>query len=73
MKEHSFYQFALRVRGRKDSKGDLAEEIFNDLSFPKHEKDFNQLSDYIEMQSDISVPMSEFDDLYEEYIEWLKF
>ena len=36
-------------------------------------KDFNQLSDYIEMQSDISVPMSEFDDLYEEYIEWLKF
>ena len=54
-------------------KGDLAEEIFNDLSFPKHEKDFNQLSDYIEMQSDISVPMSEFDDLYEEYIEWLKF
>ena len=41
--------------------------------FPKHEKDFNQLSDYIEMQSDISVPMSEFDDLYEEYIEWLKF
>ena len=34
MKEHSFYQFALTVRGRKDSKGDLAEEIFNDLSFP---------------------------------------
>ena len=38
MKEHSFYQFALTVRYRKDSKGDLAEEIFNDLSFPKHEK-----------------------------------
>ena len=48
MKEHSFYQFALTVRGRKDSKGDLAEEIFNDLSFPKHEKDFHILSDYIE-------------------------
>ncbi|MGV3097020.1 YozE family protein, partial [Staphylococcus borealis] len=56
MKEHSFYQFALTARGRKDSKGDLAEEIFNDLSFPKHEKDFNQLSDYIEMQSDITLP-----------------
>ena len=73
MKEHSFYQFALTARGRKDSKGDLAEEIFNDLSFPKYEKDFNQLSDYIEMQSDITLPMSVFDDLYEEYTEWLKF
>ncbi|MEL3712079.1 YozE family protein, partial [Staphylococcus borealis] len=40
---------------------------------PKHEKDFNQLSDYIEMHSDITLPMSVFDDLYEEYTEWLKF
>ena len=47
MKDHSFYQFALTVRGRKDDKGELAEDIFNDLSFPKHESDFNILSDYI--------------------------
>ncbi|MCJ1668201.1 YozE family protein [Staphylococcus sp. NRL 19/737] len=73
MKNHSFYQFALTVRGRKDSKGELAEKIFHDLAFPKHESDFNTLSDYIEMQSDITVPMSVFDDLYEEYTEWLKF
>ncbi|TBW83075.1 YozE family protein, partial [Staphylococcus epidermidis] len=26
-----------------------------------------------EMQSDITLPMSVFDDLYEEYTEWLKF
>ncbi|MHB7919324.1 YozE family protein [Staphylococcus hominis] len=73
MKDHSFYQFALTARGRKDDKGDLAEDIFNDLSFPKYESDFNILSDYIEMQSDITLPMSVFDDLYEEYTEWLKF
>ncbi|MCE5089677.1 YozE family protein [Staphylococcus devriesei] len=73
MKDHSFYQFALTARGRKDSKGELAEEIFNDLSFPKYESDFNELSDYIEMQSDITLPMSIFDDLYAEYQEWLKF
>lgn len=47
MKDHSFYQFALTARGRKDDKGELAEDIFNDLSFPKHESDFNVLSDYI--------------------------
>lgn len=73
MKDHSFYQFALTARGRKDSKGELAEEIFNDLSFPKYESDFNELSDYIEMQSDITLPMSIFDDLYAGYQEWLKF
>ena len=38
MKDHSFYQFVLTVRGRNDEKGRLAEEIFDDLSFPKHEK-----------------------------------
>ncbi|RIM26930.1 YozE family protein, partial [Staphylococcus cohnii] len=50
MKDHSFYQFALTARGRKDEKGELAEEIFDDLSFPRQEKDFHALSDYIEMQ-----------------------
>ncbi|GEQ05124.1 YozE family protein [Staphylococcus gallinarum] len=73
MKDHSFYQFVLTVRGRNDEKGRLAEEIFDDLSFPKHEKDFHSLSDYIETQSTFTISMSVFDDLYEEYTEWLKF
>ena len=73
MKEHSFYQFALTVRGRKDSKGDLAEEIFNDLSFQNMKKISINCLTILKCKSDISVPMSEFDDLYEEYIEWLKF
>lgn len=73
MKNHSFYQFILTVRGQKDAKGDLAEEIFDDLSFPKHEKDFHQLSDYVETHGNFTVSMAVFDDLYEEYQEWLKF
>ena len=73
MKDHSFYQFALTARGRKDEKGELAEEIFDDLSFPRQEKDFRILSDYIEMQGNYTVSMSVFDSLYEEYTEWLKF
>ena len=48
MKNYSFYQFAMTVRGRKDDKGRLAEQIFEDLAFPRHENDFNTLSDYIE-------------------------
>jgi uncharacterized protein YozE (UPF0346 family) len=73
MKNYSFYQFALTVRGRKNDKGELAEQIFDDLSFPKHEKDFNVLSEYIETHDDFTVSMSVFDDLYEEYLEWLQF
>lgn len=73
MKDYSFYHFALTARGRKDDKGKLAEQIFNDLSFPKYENDFNKLSEYIETQSEFTIPMYVFDDLYEEYSEWLKF
>ena len=40
----------MTVRGRKDDKGKLAEQIFDDLAFPKHEDDFNTLSEYIETQ-----------------------
>ncbi len=73
MKNYSFYQFVMTVRGRHEDKGRLAEEIFDDLAFPKHDDDFNILSDYIETHGDFTLPMSVFDDLYEEYTEWLKF
>lgn len=48
VKNYSFYQFIMTVRGRKDDKGVFAEQIFEDLAFPKHEDDFNTLSEYIE-------------------------
>lgn len=73
MKDYSFYQFALTVRGRPDEKGRLAEQIFDDLAFPKQESDFHTLSDYIETEASISTPMYVFDDLFDEYQEWLKF
>ncbi|MCT1925829.1 YozE family protein [Staphylococcus pasteuri] len=73
MKNYSFYQFAMTVRGRKDDKGKLAEQIFEDLAFPRHENYFNELSEYIETHGDFTLSMSVFDDLYEEYTEWLKF
>ena len=33
VKNYSFYQFVMTVRGRKDDKGKLAEQIFDDLAF----------------------------------------
>ncbi|EKU47496.1 YozE family protein [Staphylococcus massiliensis] len=73
MKDYSFYQFIMAVRNRPNEEGRFAEMVYNDLSFPKQESDFNVLSDYIETSSDITLSMSVFDDLYEEYQEWLKF
>ncbi|MDU2128710.1 MAG: YozE family protein [Staphylococcus epidermidis] len=63
VKNYSFYQFIMTVRGRKDDKGVFAEQIFEDLAFPKHEDDFNTLSEYIETHSEFTLPMSVFDDL----------
>lgn len=73
MKDASFYQFALTVRGRRDDKGAFAEMIFQDLDFPKYESDFDQLSDYIETEGNYTLPLSVFDALFEEYQEWLQF
>ncbi|QLK86181.1 YozE family protein [Staphylococcus sp. 17KM0847] len=73
MKDTSFYQFALTVRGRRDDTGALAEMIFQDLDFPKHETQFDVLSEYIETEGNYTLSMSVFDTLYEEYQEWRQF
>lgn len=61
------------VCGWYDDKGCLVEEIFDDLVFLKYDDDFNILFDYIEIYGDFILLMFVFDDLYEEYMEWLKF
>ena len=73
MKDHSFYQESSAASDVYKRQGVLAEEIFDDLAFPKQESDFNVLSDYIETEGGYSVSMSVFDDMYEDYQEWLKF
>ncbi|MCS4485422.1 YozE family protein [Staphylococcus americanisciuri] len=73
MKDASFYQFALTVRGRRDDKGAFAEMVFQDLDFPKYESDFNKLSEYIETEGNYTLSLSVFDALFEEYQEWLQF
>lgn len=67
----SFYQFALSFRGggNHDEKALFAETMFNDLSFPKDEQDYDPLSRYIEERQDEQLRSIIFDDLYTLYVE----
>ncbi len=67
----SFYRFALSFRGgeKKDEKAQFAEAMFNDLSFPKEEKDYDSLSRYVEEHANDDLRSIVFDDLYLIYTE----
>lgn len=67
----SFYQFVLSFRGgaREDSSTVFAEYMFEDLSFPKDETDFDALSRYIEDKADSNMQSVVFDELYKLYEE----
>ncbi|MCZ2258250.1 YozE family protein [Sporosarcina sp. G11-34] len=67
----SFYQFALSFRGgRKDDlQAQFAESMFNDLSFPKEETEFDLISRYVEEKADAGMRSVVFDDLYKLYEE----
>jgi uncharacterized protein YozE (UPF0346 family) len=69
--DRSFYRFALSFRGgaKDDSAAVFAENMFNDLSFPKDEKAFDPLSRYIEEKADPEMPSVVFDELYKLYEE----
>lgn len=65
----SFYQYVLSFRGgpKSDEKAVFAESMFQDLSFPKYEHDFDRLSRYIEEKADYEMRSVTFDELYELY------
>lgn len=67
----SFYQFVLSYRGggKEDEKAVFAEAMFNDLSFPKDESEYDLLSRYVEEQVDDQMKSIVFDELYKVYEE----
>ncbi|TDL95578.1 YozE family protein [Macrococcus brunensis] len=73
MKDHSFYQYILTLRGSKNAEGVFAEAVFDDLMFPKQAQSYHDLSDYIENYGTTDMKLSVFDDLYESYEEWRRF
>lgn len=68
--ERSFYQFALKYRGKLDADdySHFAEAMFLDHSFPKTATDFDHLSKYIEEKAHPVMKASTFDEMWEEYI-----
>lgn len=71
----SFYQFALSFRGggKDDVQSVFAEAMFNDLSFPKNEEEYDLLSRYVEEKADEQLRSVIFDELYKIYEERVKF
>ena len=67
--DRSFYQFALKYRGKivADDFSRFADSMFLDHSFPKNSRDFDQLSKYIEEKAHPVMKASTFDEMWEEY------
>ncbi|MEK4494539.1 YozE family protein [Ureibacillus sp. FSL W8-0352] len=65
----SFYQFVLSYRGGdlSDPKTRFAEKMFQDHSFPKISRSFEELSSYIETLADDDLSTNTFDELWEIY------
>lgn len=67
--KRSFYQFALKYRGKlkADDFSEFAEAMFLDHSFPKSSEDFEELSTYIEERAHPILKASTFDAIWDEY------
>lgn len=65
----SFYHYVLTFRGGEwsDEKVRFAESMFLDHGFPKNSYDFEELSNYIEFQSDEYLTIGAFDVLWDLY------
>lgn len=69
----SFYHFSQTLRNANkidsDPESALAELIFRDTDFPKSSHDFQEVSDYIELNSRYTHYVQAFDDMWQKYSE----
>ncbi|UOQ42778.1 YozE family protein [Halobacillus salinarum] len=66
----SFYHYMMRYRGNKENNDDkkLADWMFEDHSFPKQAKTYDEISSYLEWNIPFTNALSVFDKLYEAYL-----
>ncbi|MDZ5609001.1 YozE family protein [Bacillus pseudomycoides] len=66
----SFYHYMMKHRASliKNEVSDLAEAMYDDLSFPKQAEDYDEISSYLEL-SGLLDSMSIFDEAWELYIQ----
>ncbi|MEH7457373.1 hypothetical protein CON65_10045 [Bacillus pseudomycoides] len=66
----SFYHYMMKHRASlvKNEISDLAEAMYDDLSFPKQSEDYDEISSYLEL-SGLLGSMSIFDEAWGLYIQ----
>ncbi|MEG0285148.1 MAG: YozE family protein [Vagococcus sp.] len=69
--KRSFFHYVETFRGKvkQTEESLLAENIFNDLQFPKQSQDYDEISHYLEINAYYIPSMDIFDTLWEHYIE----
>lgn len=67
----TFYEYLMTLKEVKVATiiSQLAEDVSLDPQFPKQSKDYNQISEYLEMNTNYFPDLSLFDRLWEIYIE----
>lgn len=65
----SFYHYVLKYRGDLVNKKYklFANEVYDDLTFPKHSEEYHEISSYIELNSFSINAIQIFDELWEKY------
>ncbi|NVO87115.1 YozE family protein [Lactobacillus rhamnosus] len=65
----TFYEYLMTLRNPNDHSevAEFAKNAFLDQSFPKHEKDYHLLSDYLELNGNYLPTMAIFDETYRDY------
>jgi uncharacterized protein YozE (UPF0346 family) len=65
----SFYHYLMKYRMGKSKDGisELANSVYNDLSFPKGSKSYHEVSSYLEMHNDFVNAIRVFDEVWEMY------
>lgn len=67
----SFYSWLMAQRNPKSNApvAILADLAFDETTFPKHTDDFDTVSRFLEEEASFAFNLSEFDQIWEEYLE----
>lgn len=67
----SFYTWLMTQRNPKSQSpvALLADLVFHETDFPKQSTEFDEVSRFLEERASFSFPMTDFDRIWEEYVE----
>ncbi|MFC6323306.1 YozE family protein [Companilactobacillus baiquanensis] len=67
--KRSFYEYLMTLRNTESVEPDaeFANNAFRDQSFPKHEQDYEKISEYLELNAGYLPSMTIFDETYAKY------